>query len=192
MRVGITGGIGSGKSLVGEVLQRMGYPLYCSDIRAKQLVERDLGLHHGIVALLGAEAYTPEGGYNKPYVAQRVFTNPALLQQLNALIHPVVANDFGQWATAQQSRTVFLESAILYESHFDQLVDAVVAVTAPDAVRIERVMHRDGAVRQQVEQRMAAQMPTDELRRRANFVIDNDGERLLIPQIISILNRLSK
>ena len=85
MRVGITGGIGSGKSLVGEVLQRMGFPLYSSDIRAKQLVESDLELRQRIVALLGAEAYTSQGCYNKPYVAQRVFANPNLLQQLNAL-----------------------------------------------------------------------------------------------------------
>ncbi len=190
MRVGITGGIGSGKSLVGEVLQRMGFPLYSSDIRAKQLVESDLELRLRIVALLGAEAYTSQGCYNKPYVAQRVFANPNLLQQLNALIHPVVAIDFVQWASAQPVRLVFLESAILFESHFDQMVDAVVAITAPDEVRIQRVMRRDGAVRQQVEQRMSAQMPTNELCQRANFVIQNDGEHLLIPQIISVLNRL--
>lgn len=190
MRVGITGGIGSGKSLVGEVLQRMGFPLYSSDIRAKQLVESDLELRQRIVALLGAEAYTPQGYYNKPYVAQRVFANPNLLQQLNALIHPVVAIDFVQWASAQPVRLVFLESAILFESHFDQMVDAVVAITAPDEVRIQRVMRRDGAVRQQVEQRMSAQMPTNELCQRANFAIKNDGERLLIPQIVNVLNRL--
>ena len=190
MRVGITGGIGSGKSLVGEVLQRMGFPLYSSDIRAKQLVESDLELRQRIVALLGAEAYTSQGCYNKPYVAQRVFANPNLLQQLNALIHPVVAIDFVQWASARPVRLVFLESAILFESHFDQMVDAVVAITAPDEVRIQRVMRRDGAVRQQVEQRMSAQMPTNEHCQRANFVIQNDGEHLLIPQIISVLNRL--
>ena len=192
MRVGITGGIGSGKSLVGEVLQRMGYPLYCSDTRAKQLVESNLGLRQRIVALLGAEAYTSDGRYNKPYVAKRVFSNFDLLLQLNALIHPVVAEDFGHWAAEQTARMVFLESAILFESNFNQLVDAVVAITAPDAVRIERVMHRDSADRQHVEQRIATQMPTDELRRRANFVVENDGLQLITPQIISILNRLSK
>ena len=191
MKIGLTGGIGSGKSLVGQVLQRLGYPVYCSDIRAKQLVDSDLYLHQGIVALLGVEAYTSDGYYNKPYVAQRVFANPDLLKQLNAIIHPSVANDFDAWANEQSAAIVFLESAILFESKFDQKVDAVVAVTAPDSVRIERVMQRDGVVRRQVEQRMTAQMSTAQLNSRAHYSINNDGQRLIVPQIIDILKHLS-
>ena len=189
MRIGITGGIGSGKSTVGQVLARIGYPLYLADSRAKWLIEHDAQLAARIAQLMGPQTYT-DGRYNRPYVAQRVFGNPSLLQQLNALVHPAVAADFERWANAQHG-LAFMEAAILFESQFDRLVHRTIAVTAPDHVRIERVMRRDGAVRQQVEARMLAQMPPQELAQRAHFCINNDGKTLILPQIISILQQLS-
>lgn len=190
MRIGITGGIGSGKSTVGQVLIRMGYPLYEADSRAKWLIEHDVQLAASIAQLMGPQTYN-DGHYNRAYVAQRVFGQPSLLQQLNALVHPAVAADFEHWASTQPGM-VFLEAAILFESQFDRLVHRTIAVSAPEHVRIERVMLRDGAVRQDVEARMQAQMPPKELVCRANFCVNNDGQSLIVPQIISILQQLSE
>ncbi|MBQ9471327.1 MAG: dephospho-CoA kinase [Bacteroidales bacterium] len=192
MRVGITGGIGSGKSIVGQVLVRMGHPLYDADSRAKWLIEHDGQLVEGITMLLGPWAYA-DGRYNRIRVAQLVFDQPHLLHQLNALVHPAVAADFERWASSQHGAgLVFMEAAILFESQFDKLVERTVAVLAPDRVRIERVMRRDGAIRQQVEVRMRAQMPPAEMAQRADLTVNNDGKSLIVPQIIDILQRLSE
>jgi dephospho-CoA kinase len=171
-KVGITGGIGSGKSLVADMLLKRGVALYSSDSRAKELMASDPELRQQLVERFGSEVFCAEG-LNRAYLAERVFASDEELKALNAIVHPRVMADFEQWAEKQSGDYVVLESAILYESGFDALVDKVVAVLAPLPLRVERAMQRDGASREQIEARIKAQMSDDELMARADFAIVN-------------------
>lgn len=171
-KIAICGGIGSGKSTVCQMFAERGVAIYDSDSRAKALMNESEPLRKALMAEFGAECY--EGGVlNRPYLAQRVFASPEQLAKLNAIVHPAVKEDFLRWAEEQSGDYVVLESAILYESGFDSLVDKVVAVLAPLPLRIERAMQRDGASREQIEARIKAQMSDDELMARADFAIVN-------------------
>ena len=171
-KIAICGGIGSGKSTVCQMFAERGVAIYDSDSRAKALMNESEPLRKALMAEFGAECY--EGGVlNRPYLAQRVFASPEQLAKLNAIVHPAVKGDFLAWADMQSGDYVILESAILYESGFDALVDKVVAVLAPLPLRVERAMQRDGASREQIEVRIKAQMSDDELMARADFAIVN-------------------
>ena len=171
-KIAICGGIGSGKSTVCQMFAERGVAIYDSDSRAKALMNESEPLRNALMAEFGAECY--EGGVlNRPYLAQRVFASPEQLAKLNAIVHPAVKSDFLAWADMQSGDYVILESAILYESGFDALVDKVVAVLAPLPLRVERAMQRDGASREQIEARIKAQMSDDELMARADFAIVN-------------------
>ena len=172
MRVGICGGIGSGKSTVCDMFASCGAAVYSSDERAKALMEHDAELRRALVEAFGEECFG-EGGLNRQFLAGEVFGCEERLALLNSIVHPAVRRDFEAWAEAQQSDYVILESAILFESGFDALVDCSVAVLAPRALRLQRAMSRDGASREAVEARMAAQMSDDELLARATFSIVN-------------------
>ena len=171
-KIAICGGIGSGKSTVCQMFAERGVAIYDSDSRAKALMNESEPLRKALMAEFGVECY--EGGVlNRPYLAQRVFASPEQLAKLNAIVHPAVKSDFLAWADMQSGDYVILESAILYESGFDALVDKVVAVLAPLPLRVERAMQRDGASREQIEARIKAQMSDDELMARADFAIVN-------------------
>ena len=171
-KIAICGGIGSGKSTVCQMFAERGVAIYDSDSRAKSLMNESEALREALMAEFGAECY--EGGeLNRPYLAQRVFASAEQLEKLNSIVHPAVKDDFLRWAEEQSGDYVILESAILYESGFDALVDKVVAVLAPLPLRIERAMQRDGASREQIEARIKAQMSDDELMARADFAIVN-------------------
>lgn len=171
-KIAICGGIGSGKSTVCQMFAERGVAIYDSDSRAKSLMNESEPLREALMAEFGAECY--EGGeLNRPYLAQRVFASAEQLEKLNSIVHPAVKDDFLRWAEEQSGDYVILESAILYESGFDALVDKVVAVLAPLPLRVERAMNRDGASREQIELRIKAQMSDDELMARADFAIVN-------------------
>ena len=171
-KIAICGGIGSGKSTVCQMFAERGVAIYDSDSRAKSLMNESEALREALMAEFGAECY--EGGeLNRPYLAQRVFASAEQLEKLNSIVHPAVKDDFLRWAEEQSGDYVILESAILYESGFDALVDKVVAVLAPLPLRVERAMNRDGASREQIELRIKAQMSDDELMARADFAIVN-------------------
>ena len=171
-KVGITGGIGSGKSTVCAMLEEMGVAVYNSDARAKELMTTSATLREAIVARFGAECYTSEG-LNRGYLAERVFGDAAELAALNSLVHPAVMNDFEAWAESQQGCYVVLESAILFEAGLEQRVDVAVAVLSPEELRIERAMARDGATREQVVARIGRQLSDDERADRAKYAIVN-------------------
>lgn len=171
-KIAVCGGIGSGKSTVCQMFAERGVAIYDSDSRAKSLMNESEALREALMAEFGAECY--EGGeLNRPYLAQRVFASAEQLEKLNSIVHPAVKDDFLRWAEEQSGDYVILESAILYESGFDALVDKVVAVLAPLPLRVERAMNRDGASREQIELRIKAQMSDDELMARADFAIVN-------------------
>lgn len=171
-KVGLTGGIGSGKSTVAELMRDRGIAVYDSDSRAKALMAGDEALRQALIAEFGAECYTAEG-LNRPWLAQRVFSNEAELARLNAIVHPAVMRDFATWAEAQEGNYVVLESAILLEAGLEGYVDVVVAVMAPQELRLERAMQRDGASREQIEERMRNQMSDEERTDRAKYAIVN-------------------
>ena len=189
IKVGVTGGIGSGKSTACRVFSLLGIPCYDSDREAKRLMNTDPDLKARISNLLGPNAYTSQG-LDRAYVSARVFDHPDLLQQLNAIVHPAVAEDFARWAETQQAPYVIEESAILFESGADRGMDRTVAVVAPEAIRIRRVCRRDQRDEAAVRARIANQMSDEERARRADYLLKADEQELLIPQILKLHHHL--
>lgn len=171
-KVGITGGIGSGKSTLCQLLTAFGASLYDSDSRAKSLMAEDERLHDALCDEFGAECYNDEG-FNRSFLASKVFGDEEALRRLNAIVHPAVREDFRRWAAEQRSEYVILESAILFESGFDSEVDTTIAVLAPLEERLRRTVERDGVSREDVLRRIAHQMSDDELHSRADRTIVN-------------------
>ena len=177
-KIGVTGGIGSGKSTVCELLRDRGVAGYDSDSRAKQLMAESDALREQLIAAFGAECYNAEG-LDRAFLASKVFGNEEALQQLNSIVHPAVRADFQTWAEQQQSPYVVLESAILFEAGFETEVDATLAVMAPMPMRLERTMARDGVDKESVMRRMEHQLSDDELHRRASRTIVNINREYL-------------
>lgn len=172
IRVGLTGGIGSGKSTVADFFRALGVPVYDSDLRAKALMEQHGPLVQGIRQLLGPESF--KGGHlDRPFIASRVFEAPELLRQLNALVHPVVREDFLAWSRGQKAPYVVQEAAILFENGGHRHLDRMILVTAPVEERIRRVMARDSVPREAVISRMKHQWPDADKIPLADFVIRN-------------------
>lgn len=186
MKIGITGGIGSGKSFVCKVLQKYGYQVFDCDSAAKRLMRDSITLRQQLTDLIGSDAYTTDGRLNKAVVAKFLLSSPANANAIDAIVHPAVFQAF------EESGLQFMESAILFESGAYKLVDKVIIVTAPKEVRIERVMARDHINRQQVEQWMNKQLPQEELIGKADFVIENDGATEIDKQVIKILEQCNK
>ena len=177
-KIGVTGGIGSGKSTVCELLRDRGVAVYDSDSRAKQLMAESEALREQLTAAFGAECYNAEG-LDRAFLASKVFGNEEALQQLNSIVHPAVRADFQTWAEQQSSPYVVLESAILFEAGFETEVDATLAVMAPMPMRLERTMARDGVDKESVMRRMEHQLNDDELHRRASRTIVNINREYL-------------
>ena len=171
--IGITGGIGSGKTTVSQIITSKGFPVYNSDNRAKEIVNENQDIQQKIIYLLGEKAYE-NGVYNRSFVANCVFNNNELLQKLNEIIHPAVRQDFLDFVERQNSQFIFKETAILFELGLDKDCDEVILVTANTEMRIERVMVRDGRTRQEIEQIIAKQMPENEKIQMSDYVIYNN------------------
>lgn len=190
-KVGVTGGIGSGKSFVCKIIEQMGYPVYFCDQRAKELMVSDRIIISRLTELLGNQVYVKdnEGSLvlNKPVVEKYIFASAEHTGIINSIVHPVVKNDFLRWAEEQDSDIVFVESAIFKEAGFLDSLDAVIGVTAPLDVRIQRVIKRDNTTPERIEARIRQQSADDEIREFCHFVIVNDGDSPLDEQIKSII-----
>ena len=187
-KTAITGGIGSGKSYVARLLKRRGIDVYDCDAAAKRLMRHDSELRRQLTALIGPDCYlVPESGQqptlNKAAVAQFLLASEENAHAIDAIVHPAVFRDF------EESGLLWLESAILYESGANRLVDRVIVVTAPEEVRVQRIMVRDGLSRERAFEWLGRQWPQDEVRRRADFEIVNDGIADLDSQIDDFLSR---
>ena len=188
--IAITGGIGSGKSYVSALLQKQGIPIYNADDEAKRLMLGDEGIREGLIDLLGDEVYT-DGNLNKPLLASYLFADAENAARINSIVHPRVKADFRSWLKAhQESEIAALECAILYESGFEDTLDFVVMVYAPEELRVERAMRRDNATEQQIRARIAAQMNDEEKCRRADYVVFNDGSIPLERQLADLIAQL--
>ncbi len=182
IKIGITGGIGCGKSTVCRLFQERGIAVYDSDAEAKRLMTENELLREAIKAYFGEEIYR-EGSLDRKALAARVFSDGEALAALNALVHPAVMRDFGQWAERQQGDYVVLESAILFEAGLEGHVDHTIAVMAPLELRIERAAQRDGCDREAIRRRIAVQMSDDEVASRADYVLVNILREELAPEV---------
>ena len=184
LKIGITGGIGSGKSFVSDIFRVWGVPVYNADKEAKRLMNHDRDLKTALKALLGQEAYYKNGRLNRKWVASKIFSDKTLLKKMNAVVHPAVRNDFEHWAELQQAPYVLEESAIIFEAGLEKFFDAVILVMADKNTRIQRVMKRDKMTKEEVKARMAHQSSDKVKKARADFIILNDGTKALLKQVI--------
>lgn len=189
-RIGITGGIGSGKTYVCQLLKQRGIPVYNCDEEAKRLMTESPVIRRKLCGILGDKAYL-DNALNKTLIAQYIFTDNNHAARINAIVHPVVRQDFLRWAALQNSPIVAQECALLFESGFQDTVDATIEVFAPLSLRLQRATQRDHATTEQILARMAQQMNEEEKQQRADYCILNDGTIDLEEQIDHILNRLS-
>ena len=170
--VGLTGGIGSGKSTIAAMFQELGVPVYNSDERAKHLMNTSKKIRKRLIELLGEKAYLDDK-LNRVYIAKKVFNDADLLEKLNHIVHPVVRKDFVKWTKKQNAPYVIQETALLFENNAQELYDSVILITAPKELRIERVLARDEFTKEQVIARMNNQLDDETKLKLTNFVIEN-------------------
>ncbi|WP_163325350.1 dephospho-CoA kinase [Draconibacterium mangrovi] len=192
LKIGITGGIGSGKSVICQVFKLLGAPVFEADAWAKKLVNTHPEIKTGLIDWYGPDIYSPNGTIDRKKLAGIIFTDSTQLKKVNELIHPVVRQEFMIWADKQSSPYVVHEAAILFESGFYKMMDNTILVTAPENMRIDRVTKRDGSTIEAVKERMDKQWSDEQKRKLASKEIKNDNKTLLIPQLIEIDKQLKK
>ena len=188
--IGITGGIGSGKSTVCRVLEHLGYPVFYADQAAKENMLENLDLINAIVKTFGEKAYIDKQ-LNRNYLSSQIFSKPELREKLNALVHPTVFQSYDRWKEQQQSNIVFNESALMFETGSCKRFDQVWLVVADPETRISRVMERDGVSREEVLSRMKNQLPDEEKMKFGPKIIENNPDSRLLPQILKLIAELS-
>lgn len=189
IRIGITGGMGAGKSVISEMMRCLGIPVYDADIASKKILNSNTKVKTQLIELLGEEIFS-NGQLNRPLMAQQIFNNNELLLKTNAIIHPAVFDDFIAWSEAQNKEVVACETAILFESGMVSYFDSILMVSAPLEIRIERCLKRNNFTREQVLERIAKQMDESKKIELSDFVIDNDNRKALYPQLKNFLNNL--
>jgi len=185
LKAGITGGIGSGKSLVAEMFRILGIPVLNADDAAKHVMDTDEALKAAILGLFGEEVYQ-NGRLNRPFLSSVVFSDKEKLQALNALVHPATIAYGKRWMETQQAPYVLKEAAIFFESGSYVEMDKMIGVYAPPELRLERAMERDGADKAAIRRRMASQMDEEEKMRRCDYIIFNDGSRSVVDQVLQL------
>lgn len=189
-KLGVTGGIGSGKSVVSHILRSCGIPVYDCDSNSKRLTASDPVIRDRLVSLLGSAIYDGDGRLNKSMLADYLFASDDHVRTVNGIIHPRVRTDIAHWASLQNSSLVGVESAIFFEARFTDVVDKILMVSAPEDVRIARVVSRDNTTADAVRHRISRQMSDEEKMRLSDFCIVNDGCRPLLPQVLQLMHRL--
>ena len=189
IRIGITGGMGAGKSVISEMMRCLGIPVYDADIASKKILNSNTKVKTQLIELLGEEIFS-NGQLNRPLMAQLIFNNNELLLKTNAIIHPAVFEDFIAWSEVQNKEVVACETAILFESGMVSYFDSILMVSAPLEIRIERCIKRNNFTREQVLERIAKQMDESKKTELSDFVIDNDNRKALYPQLKNFLNNL--
>lgn len=191
IRIGITGGIGSGKSVVSELLRLSGIPIFIADDESKQLLDSSMTIRESLTSLFGRDIYF-DGFLDRRLLASKIFGNEELLKKVNGIVHPVVRQKFFDWVDCQKQVSEYcgIESAILYEAHFENTVDCVLMVYAPIELRIKRTVVRDKTSSESVVRRIVSQMSDEEKRDRADYVIMNDDVHSLISQTNNFLSFL--
>lgn len=188
LSIGLTGGIGSGKTLISRVFSHLFVPIYYADDRAKELYKKKEVIEK-LISCFG-ESIMVDGCLDKKQLANIVFNDINQLRLLDSIIHPLVKQDYEMWKIKQDTPYVIMESAIIFESNWQEMFDKVICVYTPKEIAIERVMKRDNATREQVEDRIGNQMSSKEKRERSDFVVIHDNKNMIIPQILTIDKQL--
>ncbi len=191
LKIGITGGIGSGKSTVSQLFALLGVPVYNADDSAKKLMNSHPGLKKQITELFGSQAYDSKG-LNRKWIADKVFGNADLLAKLNAIVHPIVIQDGIDWLNSHTEPVVMKEAAIFFETGSAAGMDYIIGVYAPLALRTLRTMQRDQVSREEVQKRMSRQIDEELKMKLCDFVIVNDEVQMLIPQVLALHRQLQK
>jgi len=189
LKIGLTGGIGSGKSTVAKIFEVLGIPVYYADDEAKRIMNEDEELKQQIIKHFGAESYI-DGMLNRPYISGKVFDNKEKLALLNSLVHPATIRDSEQWMHRQTSPYAIKEAALIFESGLQHFLDYVIGVSAPESLRISRTMTRDGIFEEDVLKRMKSQMDEEKKISLCNFVILNDEQQAVLPQVLALHTEL--
>ena len=192
IKVGLTGGIGSGKTLVSKVFELLGVPIYNSDIEAKKLYMFDIEVKKQIINYFGSDVYFENGNLNKKFLSEIIFNNSEALKKINSIIHPEVKKHFNIWVKNQNSPYIIKEAAILYESGAYKSLDKIIVVTAPEIIRIERVVKRDNVKEKSVKERMKNQINQNEILKISDFEIINDGKKMILNQVLKIHKQFLK
>lgn len=185
LKIGLTGGIGSGKSTVAKIFEVLGVPVYYADDAAKLIMNEDEDLKAAIIKHFGTESYK-DNQLNRAWIASQVFGNDEKLKLLNALTHPATISHSRKWMQQQTGAYAVKEAALIFESHSDKYLDHMIGVYAPAPIRIKRTMERDHITEEEVLKRMARQMNEEEKMKRCDFVIINDESQLVIPQVLEL------
>ena len=189
IKVGITGGIGSGKSIVSKVFEVLGVPVYYADDAAKRLMNEHEPMKQKLVEAFGDSTYS-HGQLNRAYLSSMVFKDPVKLALLNSIVHPATLRDAEEWMLRQNHPYAIKEAALIFESGAQENLDLVIGVYAPPHLRIQRVMKRDGITREEVKARMDKQIDEDIKMRLCDYVITNDEQQLVIPQVIGLHEKI--
>jgi len=192
LTVGVTGGIGSGKSYICKILENMGYPVFYADKCAKSLLISNATLISQIKNILGNQAYDKNNAIDRKYVAAQIFGDDSKLAAINNLVHPAVRKAFSEFVEMQDSPIVFNEAAIIFETGSFNQFDSTVLVVAPNATKVNRILKRESISESEIEARMNKQWSDEKKIPLANYIINNDGESMLLPQLIHIVSSLEK
>lgn len=185
LKIGLTGGIGSGKTTVARIFETLGIPVYYADDAAKRIMKESEELRQKLINHFGTETYN-NNGLNRSYLAAQVFNDPKKLSLLNSLVHPVTMADADAWMQKQQTPYAIKEAALFFETDAWKHVDKVIGVSAPEGLRIQRIKQRDGLTEDQIRARMSRQMDEKEKMERCDYLITNDEKELLIPQVLKL------
>jgi len=185
LKIGLTGGIGSGKTTIARIFEVLGIPVYYADAEAKRLMNSDPGLKKQIIAAFGPESYK-EGNLDRAWVAKQVFDNTEKLNLLNSYVHPLTIRDAESWMNRQNTPYAIKEAALIFEGELEKYFDFIIGVSAPESLRLERTMHRDNSTTEQILLRMRQQMNEDEKMSRCDFIILNDGKQAVLQQVLKI------
>lgn len=190
LRIGLTGGIGSGKTTVAHIFETLGIPVYYSDDAAKRIMNENPVLQQQIIQHFGEESYI-NGQLNRPFLAEVIFNNDEKRTLLNSLVHPLTIDDANNWMLQKDTPYAIKEAALIFESDVWKHLDKVIGISAPYELRLERAMQRDNISREAVEARMAKQMNEEEKMKRCDYILYNDEQQLLIPQVIALHEKLT-
>ena len=186
LKVGITGGIGSGKSTICNFFSLLGIPVFNADNEAKKIMNESLLVRSKMMMLFGKDIYLPNQDIDRKKLASIIFNSPSLLQKVNSIIHPEVRNYFNEWCNEQESPYIVHEAAILFESGFYKIMDYTILITAPENQRIERIMQRDKSTYEQIKKRISKQWTDEKKIKLADFTINNNNRELIIPTLIEL------
>lgn len=187
MKVGITGGIGSGKSVVSKIFSTLGIPVYEADLHAKTLMQTDMDIRKGIIRNFGNEAYQDDGSLNRDFLAKIVFEDPAATARINSVVHPAVGRDFTRWSNRLNAPYVIKEAALMIQAGSYKQLACLIVVTAPEELRIQRVLARDPhRSEEDIRKIISRQMPEEEMIRYADYVIDNSGMEPVLEKVLEL------